>query len=217
MSDTYRHSETQLSLLAFGSSDGAEVARTVSQHRSHLNARQYDCTTVLLYNVRWATNSMPLERHSVGRPFHCFHVDTTSIIIYDILYPFSGATSRVSSFILCKTGNILRIVRYNKVAVSFFVRRCMVFLGSASFCFEGVEGESILLNLDLLGITASSGSACTSGSVEPSHVLIAMGLSPEWSHGSLRLTLGKASTEDDVERVIAVLPNIIKKLRSLGV
>ncbi len=88
---------------------------------------------------------------------------------------------------------------------------------SASFCFEGVEGESILLNLDLLGIAASSGSACTSGSVEPSHVLIAMGLSPEWSHGSLRLTLGKASTEDDVERVIAVLPNIIKKLRGLGV
>ncbi len=87
---------------------------------------------------------------------------------------------------------------------------------NASFCFEGVEGESILLNLDLLGIAASSGSACTSGSVDPSHVLVAMGIPPEWSHGSLRLTLGKASTEDDVERVIAVLPNIIKKLRGLG-
>ncbi len=88
---------------------------------------------------------------------------------------------------------------------------------NASFCFEGVEGESILLKLDLLGIAASTGSACTSGSVDPSHVLIAMGMPPEWSHGSLRLTLGKANTEADVETVIAVLPEIIEKLRSLGV
>src|SRR5437667_6549897 len=88
---------------------------------------------------------------------------------------------------------------------------------NASFCFEGVEGESILLNLDLLGIAASTGSACTSGSVDPSHVLIAMGLPPEWSHGSLRLTLGKANTEADVEAVISVLPGIIEKLRILGV
>src|SRR5881275_3095780 len=84
---------------------------------------------------------------------------------------------------------------------------------NASFCFEGVEGESILLKLDLLAIAASTGSACTSGSVDPSHVLIAMGLSPEWSHGSLRLTLGKANTEADVETVISVLPGIIEKLR----
>ncbi|HZU01042.1 MAG TPA: aminotransferase class V-fold PLP-dependent enzyme, partial [Ktedonobacteraceae bacterium] len=88
---------------------------------------------------------------------------------------------------------------------------------NASFCFEGVEGESILLKLDLLNIAASTGSACTSGSVDPSHVLIAMGLPPEWSHGSLRLTLGKANTEADVETVISVLPGIIEKLRSLGV
>jgi cysteine desulfurase len=88
---------------------------------------------------------------------------------------------------------------------------------NASFCFEGVEGESILLKLDLLNIAASTGSACTSGSVEPSHVLIAMGLPPEWSHGSLRLTLGKANTEAHVETVISVLPGIIEKLRSLGV
>lgn len=88
---------------------------------------------------------------------------------------------------------------------------------NASFCFEGVEGESILLNLDLLGFAASTGSACTSGSVDPSHVLVAMGFSPEWSHGSLRLTLGKENTEEDVEAIIAALPGIIEKLRNLGI
>ena len=87
---------------------------------------------------------------------------------------------------------------------------------SASFCFEGVEGESILLNLDLLGIAASTGSACTSGSVDPSHVLVAMGFAPEWSHGSLRLTLGRENTEADVEAVVSALPGVIKKLRSLS-
>lgn len=87
---------------------------------------------------------------------------------------------------------------------------------NASFCFEGVEGESILLNLDLLGVAASTGSACTSGSVDPSHVLIALGLPPEWSHGSLRLTLGKENTEEDVETVISALPGIVEKLRGLA-
>jgi cysteine desulfurase len=87
---------------------------------------------------------------------------------------------------------------------------------NASFCFEGVEGESILLNLDLLGIAASTGSACTSGSVDPSHVLIAMGLPPEWSHGSLRLTLGEENTGADVDVLLAALPGIIEKLRNLA-
>jgi len=87
---------------------------------------------------------------------------------------------------------------------------------NASFCFEGVEGESILLNLDLLGIAASTGSACTSGSVDPSHVLIAMGLPPEWSHGSLRLTLGKGNTGADVDMLLTALPGIIEKLRNLA-
>ncbi len=87
---------------------------------------------------------------------------------------------------------------------------------NASFCFEGVEGESILLSLDLHGIAASTGSACTSGSVDPSHVLIAMGMPSEWSHGSLRLTLGKANTEADVEAVLTTLPGIVEKVRSLG-
>lgn len=87
---------------------------------------------------------------------------------------------------------------------------------NASFCFEGVEGESILLNLDLLGIAASTGSACTSGSVDPSHVLVALGLPPEWSHGSLRLTLGKENTDADVDVILSVLPGIIEKLRNLS-
>src|SRR5579883_226860 len=86
---------------------------------------------------------------------------------------------------------------------------------NASFCFEGVEGESILLSLDLLGIAASTGSACTSGSAEPSHVLLAMGLPVELAHGSLRLTLGKENTEADVETVLSALPGIIEKQRNL--
>ncbi|GCF10100.1 cysteine desulfurase NifS [Dictyobacter arantiisoli] len=88
---------------------------------------------------------------------------------------------------------------------------------NASFAFEGVEGESILLNLDMLGVAASTGSACTSGSVDPSHVLIAIGLPPEWSHGSLRLTLGKNNTEEEVDTIISVLPGIIERLRGLGI
>jgi cysteine desulfurase len=87
---------------------------------------------------------------------------------------------------------------------------------NASFAFQGVEGESILLNLDLLGFAASTGSACTSGSVDPSHVLIALGLSPEWSHGSLRLTLGKENTQEDVDALLRALPGIIENLRSLS-
>ena len=87
---------------------------------------------------------------------------------------------------------------------------------NASFCFEGVEGESILLSLDMLGIAASTGSACTSGSIDPSHVLIAMGFAPEWSHGSLRLTLGKDNTEADVDAVVSALPGIVEKVRGLG-
>ncbi len=86
---------------------------------------------------------------------------------------------------------------------------------NASFCFEGVEGESILLSLDLQGIAASTGSACTSGSAEPSHVLLSMGLPVELAHGSLRLTLGKDNTDADVDAVLAALPGIIEKLRSL--
>src|SRR2546421_6302994 len=84
---------------------------------------------------------------------------------------------------------------------------------NASFCFEGVEGESILLNLDLLGIAASTGSACTSGSVDPSHVLMAMGIPVELAHAILRLTLGKDNTDEDVDTILAALPGIVEKLR----
>lgn len=87
---------------------------------------------------------------------------------------------------------------------------------NASFCFEGVEGESILLSLDLQGIAASTGSACTSGSADPSHVLLAMGLPVELAHGSLRLTLGKDNTDEDVDTVLAALPGNIEKQRTLG-
>ena len=86
---------------------------------------------------------------------------------------------------------------------------------NASFLFEGVEGESILLSLDLHGIAASTGSACTSGSVDPSHVLLAMGISTELAHGSLRLTLGKDNSDEDVDTLLKVLPGIIEKIRQL--
>jgi cysteine desulfurase len=88
--------------------------------------------------------------------------------------------------------------------------------GNANFCFEFVEGESLLLNLDLAGIAASSGSACTSGSLEPSHVLTALGIPPEIAHGSLRLTLGRNNTREDVEYVLSVLPDIVAKLRAMS-
>ena len=74
----------------------------------------------------------------------------------------------------------------------------------------------MLLNLDMLGVAASSGSACTSGSLEASHVLLAIGLPPEIAHGSLRLTLGKENTEEDIDYVIKILPAIIEKLRKLS-
>ncbi|MCL4370988.1 MAG: cysteine desulfurase NifS [Chloroflexi bacterium] len=87
---------------------------------------------------------------------------------------------------------------------------------SASFVFDYVEGESILLSLDMMGIGASSGSACTSASLEPSHVLKAMGVPIERAHGSLRLTTGKDNTEEDVDRVVEVLPAVIERLRAMS-
>ncbi len=79
-----------------------------------------------------------------------------------------------------------------------------------------VEGESMLLNLDLEGICASTGSACSSSSLEPSHVLLALALSPEQAHGSLRFSLGKWTTEEDIERVWDILPGIVAKLRAMS-
>jgi len=81
---------------------------------------------------------------------------------------------------------------------------------------EFVEGESMLLNLDLEGIAASTGSACSSSSLEPSHVLLALGLSHEQAHGSLRFSLGRETTEGEIARVLEVLPRIVAKLRSMS-
>ena len=74
----------------------------------------------------------------------------------------------------------------------------------------------MLLRLDMEGIFASSGSACTSGSLDPSHVLMALGMTHEWAHGSLRLTLGKCNSEADVKKVLEVLPKIVEDLRKLS-
>ncbi len=88
--------------------------------------------------------------------------------------------------------------------------------GNVSICFEGVEGESLLLMLDLKGICASSGSACTSGSLDPSHVLLAIGLKHEVAHGSLRLSFSDENTLDDAKEIVTVLPEIIERLRAMS-
>ena len=88
--------------------------------------------------------------------------------------------------------------------------------GNFSMCFEGVEGESLLLMLDMNGICASSGSACTSGSLDPSHVLLSIGLKHEVAHGSLRLSLGENNTEEDVDYILEVLPPIVERLREMS-
>jgi cysteine desulfurase len=87
---------------------------------------------------------------------------------------------------------------------------------NASFCFELIEGEAILIALDLAGIAASSGSACTSGSLEPSHVLTAMGLPEALARGSLRLTVGRENTMEQIEEVLSVLPEVVERIRSLS-
>ncbi len=88
--------------------------------------------------------------------------------------------------------------------------------GNFSMCFEGVEGESLLLMLDMMGVSASSGSACTSGSLDPSHVLLSIGLKHEVAHGSLRLSLSENNTVEDVDYILEVLPPIISRLRDMS-
>ncbi len=87
---------------------------------------------------------------------------------------------------------------------------------SFSCCFRNVEGESVLLGLDMVEIAASSGSACTTGSLEPSHVLTAMGIEDDLAHASLRLTVGKGNTDEQIEYVLEQLPEIVKRLRALA-
>ena len=83
-------------------------------------------------------------------------------------------------------------------------------------CFEGIEGESLLLLLDDRGISASSGSACTSGSLDPSHVLLALGLPHEVAHGSLRISLSEYNTEAEAEHIIKKVPQVVEYLRSMS-
>lgn len=87
---------------------------------------------------------------------------------------------------------------------------------NANIAFEYIEGESVLMLLDQHGICASSGSACSSGSLEPSHVLLALGRSPEWANGSVRFTLGKDTTQDEIDRVVALMPDLIARLRAVS-
>jgi cysteine desulfurase len=88
--------------------------------------------------------------------------------------------------------------------------------GLANFCFEGIEGERLILMLDEAGICASSGSACASGSIDPSHVLLALGLPREIAYGSLRLSLSEYNTQEEIDYIIKTLPPIIEKLRKEG-
>ena len=88
--------------------------------------------------------------------------------------------------------------------------------GNVSFCFEGIEGESLLLYLDALGVCASSGSACTSGSLDPSHVLLAIGRVHDVAHGSLRLSLCHYNTEEEVDHILKVVPQVVQQLRNMS-
>lgn len=88
--------------------------------------------------------------------------------------------------------------------------------GNVSFCFEGIEGESLLLLLDAKGVCASSGSACTSGSLDPSHVLLAIGRVHDVAHGSLRLSLSEYNTEEEVDHIIQVVPQVVQYLRNMS-
>ena len=88
--------------------------------------------------------------------------------------------------------------------------------GNVSFCFEGIEGESLLLLLDAKGICASSGSACTSGSLDPSHVLLAIGRVHDVAHGSLRLSLCEWNTDEDVDRILEAVPEVVQYLRDMS-
>lgn len=88
--------------------------------------------------------------------------------------------------------------------------------GNVNMCFEGIEGESLLLKLDLNGISASSGSACTSGSLDPSHVLLAIGLPHEIAHGSMRLSFSDENSEEDIDYILKVVPEIVSYLRAMS-
>ena len=87
---------------------------------------------------------------------------------------------------------------------------------NVSFCFEGIEGESLLLLLDMKGVCASSGSACTSGSLDPSHVLLAIGRVHDVAHGSLRLSLCEYNTDEEIDHILTVVPQVVSYLRNMS-
>ena len=88
--------------------------------------------------------------------------------------------------------------------------------GNVSFCFEGIEGEALLLLLDMKGVSASSGSACTSGSLDPSHVLLAIGRVHDVAHGSLRLSLNEYNTDEEIDHILKVVPEVVQQLRNMS-
>ena len=107
---------------------------------------------------------------------------------------------------------VLKEVPYSRVNGS----RTNRLPNNVNFCFQFIEGESLLIMLDMKGICGSSGSACTSGSLDPSHVLLAIGLPHEIAHGSLRLTLGKETTKEDIDTTIEAIKEIVAKLREMS-
>ena len=88
--------------------------------------------------------------------------------------------------------------------------------GIVNFCFEGIEGESLLLLLDMRGIACSSGSACTSGSLDPSHVLLSLGIPHEVAHGSLRLSIDETNTEEQIDYILEAVPQVVDYLRTMS-
>ena len=88
--------------------------------------------------------------------------------------------------------------------------------GNVNFSFPGIEGEGMLLLLDAMGIAASSGSACTSGSLDPSHVLLAIGLPHEIAHGSLRLSISENNTEEEINYILTAVPKVVERLRAMS-
>ena len=121
-----------------------------------------------------------------------------------------------AAFPACGIGMIAGLGGFKYRILSLTAIQPNVLPGNVNVSIRYVEGESLLLALDLEGIAASSGSACTSGSLDPSHVLLAMGLTHEIAHGSLRLSLGDFNTDADVDHVLEVLPKIVSRLRAMS-
>jgi cysteine desulfurase len=117
--------------------------------------------------------------------------------------------------LLKKRGRIFKeIMKIPKVRLNGDLERRLA--NNLNFSFEGIEGEALLLNLDMKGIAASSGSACTSGSLDPSHVLLALGLPHEIAHGSLRISMSRYTTDEEIDCFLRELPPIVKKLREMS-